>query len=134
MDICNNGTSDTLHFGLGRPPFTAPSELMVNVPNLIRTNEWCHIAAVTGPQGVQLYFNGGLLATDPYPGSFASLKGDAHNYLGRSNWKDPPYRDEDFDGQIGEVRVWKLARTAAQIHETMFQQLTGKEAGLVVEL
>jgi len=59
------------------------------MPNLIRTNEWCHIAAVTGPRGLQLYFNGGLVANNTYAGSFASLNGDAHNYLGRSNWNGP---------------------------------------------
>jgi len=26
MDVCNDGTSDSLHFGLGRPPFTQSSE------------------------------------------------------------------------------------------------------------
>jgi signal transduction histidine kinase/ligand-binding sensor domain-containing protein/DNA-binding response OmpR family regulator len=79
---------------------------------------------------VGLYFNGGLVATNEYTGSFASLNGDAHNYLGRSNWKDLPWRDADFEGQIGEVRVWKVARTEGQIRETMFRHLTGKEPGL----
>src|SRR5262249_27307850 len=55
---------------------------------------------------------------------------DPHNFLGRSNWKGSPGGDEDFDGQMAEVRVWNIARSEAQIRETMFQRLTGKEPGL----
>jgi len=133
MNLHNFNRSDTLRFGLSLPPFTKDSELLLTVSGLIRTNHWCHLAAVTGPQGVRLYYNGVLVATDAYSGSFASLGTNAHNYLGRSNWKDSGHGggDEDTDGQMDEVRVWKVARTEAQIRETMFQHLTGKESELV---
>ncbi len=35
-----------------------------------------------------------------------------------------------FPGQIDEVRVWSVARTAEQIREDMCKTLTGNEAGL----
>jgi len=38
--------------------------------------------------------------------------------------------DEDFHGQMDEVRVWKVALTEAQIRETMFQRLAGTESDL----
>ena len=47
-------------------------------------NEWGHIAAVSGPDGMKLYYNGKLAGTNDHKGSFATLKG-VHNYLGRSN-------------------------------------------------
>jgi hypothetical protein len=73
----------------------------------LRTNEWMHIAAVSGKQGMKLYLNGLLVGTSPYTGSFRSLDNNENNYLGRSNWNS----DEYFNGQMDEVRVWVTART-----------------------
>lgn len=36
-----------------------------------------------------------------------------------------------FEGQIADVRIWKVARAAADIKNSMHLQLTGKETGLV---
>jgi signal transduction histidine kinase/DNA-binding response OmpR family regulator/ligand-binding sensor domain-containing protein len=94
--------------------------------DLLRAGEWCHVAAVSGPGGMQLYFNGALVGRDEYPGSFAQMHKSATNFLGRSTWKG----DVDFRGQMDEVRVWNLRRTEAQIRENMFKSLTGNEAGL----
>jgi hypothetical protein len=75
---------------------------------------------------MQLYFNGALVGRHEYPGSFAQMAKSSMNFLGRSTWKG----DVDLRGQMGEVRVWKHRRTEAQIRETMFQKLTGREPGL----
>jgi len=131
MEICNEGTTDTLYFSLGRPPFTRESEIRLTVPGMIHTNEWCHLAVATGAQGVRLYFNGVLVATDEYSGSFSTINNGDHNYLGRSNWREGEFVDADFQGQMGEVRVWRVARTEAQIQENLTRQLTGKEPDLV---
>ena len=98
----------------------------IEVGNILKEREWCHIAAVTGPGGAKLYFNGTLVGTNPYTGSLSALKG-RHNYFGKSN-----YRDEDptFRGAMDEVRVWDHERTAEQIRENMFKTLTGSEKGL----
>jgi len=130
MHIDNQERTDTLRFGLGQPPFTFASELALDVPGLLQTNLWCHIAAVTGPQGVRIYFNGVLVITNAYTGSFAALGNDPYNYLGRSNWKGTAGGDEDFDGQMDEVRVWRVARTAEQIRDNMFKRLPGNKPGL----
>ena len=57
------------------------------VRNLLRTNQWCHIAAVTGKEGMKLYFNGMLVGSDSYSGSFAAIKNGEHNFLGRNYCK-----------------------------------------------
>ena len=98
--------------------------------NILRTNEWCHIALVTGKQGVKLYFDGMLVGTNAFTGSFSAIKNGEHNYLGRNNWKEQSRMSDDFHGQIDEVRVWRVARTAEEIRENLFQRLAGKEAGL----
>jgi signal transduction histidine kinase/CheY-like chemotaxis protein/ligand-binding sensor domain-containing protein len=93
----------------------------------LRTNQWMHIAAVSGKEGMKLYMNGLLIGTSPYTGSFRSIGDNENNYLGRSNWSS----DEYFHGQMDEVRVWVTARSQEQIQTNMFRRLTGKEAGLV---
>ncbi|OKH59771.1 hypothetical protein NIES2130_07415 [Scytonema sp. HK-05] len=37
----------------------------------------------------------------------------------------------NFKGQIANLRIWKIARTAEEIKNSMYLQLTGKEVGLV---
>lgn len=39
--------------------------------------------------------------------------------------------NDNFDGQIDEVRVWNYARTQSDIIENMNKQLTGNETGLI---
>ena len=98
------------------------------IPNLLRAQQWCHVAAVSGPGGMKLYLNGALAGTTNYTGSFAGLKNGNHFYLGQTvTTSDPP---TNFKGAIDEVRVWNVARTGEQIRDTMFQRLTGKEPGL----
>jgi PAS domain S-box-containing protein len=99
------------------------------VPSLLRTNEWYHVAAVSGPSGMRVYFNGTLVGTNAYTGSFAALKEGRLNRIGRTvteNDEDPP-----FQGQIDEVRIWSTERNADEIRNAMFRELTGAEPGLV---
>ena len=100
----------------------------VEIPNVLRTQQWCHVAAVSGPGGMKLFLNGALAGTNDYTGSFAGLKNGNRFYLGETvTTNDPP---SNFKGAIDEVRVWKVARTQAQVNETMFRRLTGTEPGL----
>ncbi|MCW5554051.1 MAG: response regulator [Verrucomicrobiae bacterium] len=138
MTVHNELQTGTLRVSLGRPPYTQASELVARAPDVLSSNGWYHIALVTGSGGVRLYLNGALVAQDEHTGSFASLNGGAHNYLGRSNWKGATSDqrgiaagDEDFDGQMDEVRVWNVQRTAPEIRDAMSRKLTGQEAGLV---
>src|SRR5215831_366159 len=78
-------------------PANAPRQVL-RVNGAVRTNEWLHIAAVSGPGGMKLYLNGQLAARTNYTGSFATITNDEHNLLGTGGWKNPT--DEDFDGQM----------------------------------
>ena len=96
--------------------------------DLIPRDEWFHFAAVSGPGGMKLYFNGSLVASNAYTGSIASLGNNARNTLGLGIPQNgsPVY----FDGQLDEMRVWKVMRTEQQIRDSMSRRLTGKEDGL----
>ncbi|HSU54797.1 MAG TPA: LamG-like jellyroll fold domain-containing protein, partial [Candidatus Dormibacteraeota bacterium] len=100
------------------------------VPGVLQSNQWYHIAAVSGPGGMKLYVNGALMATNGYSGSFARITQTGHNYLGKKN-RSSSTSDTCTDGQMAEVRIWNVERTAEQIRQQMSQQLTGREDGLV---
>ena len=125
LSIAANGL-DGLRFAIGDADHGSQSLL---VSFLLRTSKWCHVAAVSGKGGMRLYYNGVLAGTNSYTGSFAATKDGSLNRLGKTvvvtNETDLP-----FQGQIGETRVWKVARTEEQIRETMFRKLTGSEPGL----
>jgi PAS domain S-box-containing protein len=79
---------------------------------------------------MRLYVDGALSGTNTYPGSFAAVDNGTYAYLGRSTWS----LNEDaktFHGAMNEVRVWKAARSNAQIRENMFARLTGREPDLI---
>lgn len=104
---------------------------VIHIPEVIRVGEWCHLAAVMGPQGLRLYLNGVLVGTNSYTGSFKAIKSGARNFLGQNNWFEYDAAATTLDGQIDEVRVWSVARTSDQIQENMFKRMAGTEQGLV---
>lgn len=101
----------------------------IRVENLLQFREWIHLAAVTGSDGMKLYANGILVGTHPAQVSFADIPVTQTNVLGRGLVQNPG--DQDFHGQMDELRVWDHPRTEDQIRKTMFQRLSGKEEGLV---
>jgi signal transduction histidine kinase/DNA-binding response OmpR family regulator/ligand-binding sensor domain-containing protein len=129
MSIGTPGDSNTLWFVVAGPAGTLADLHQIHAPNLLVAGEWVHVAGVSGKAGMKLYFNGVLVGSDPYTGSFSGLKSGARFYVGeRLTPTDPPSK---FKGAIGEFRVWNRARTEAEIKADMFKSLTGNEAGLV---
>ena len=128
MYVTEDGATADLRFVIdeadGKPQQQIP------LKNVLRLNEWCHLAAVSGREGMKLYVNGLLLGTNAFQGSFRSVMNGDHNYLGRNNWKGY-FRGEDFRGCMDEIRVWRSARTQAQIRDNLFRRLTEKEDGLI---
>ncbi|WP_254173867.1 LamG domain-containing protein [Planktothrix pseudagardhii] len=88
-------------------------------------NTWIHVAVTydSSTQRMELYKNGQLIATSTNVPRLATSHPQivigAYNYGGL------------FKGSIAEVRIWKTARTAEDIKNSMYLQLTGKEVGLV---
>ncbi|MBI3414119.1 MAG: response regulator [Verrucomicrobia bacterium] len=127
MAVTISGSTTQLDFELWAP---ANFQHIVRAPSMVRPGEWCHIAAVSGKGGMKLYVNGTLVGENPFAGSFSGIGNGARNYLGRNNWKERLSAVGDLHGQMDEVRVWRTARTVAQIRDNMFKSLTGQEEGL----
>jgi hypothetical protein len=131
MAVINNAKTDDLRFNL-YPRFAKTDPAARNiiwVTNAIRVSEWMHLAAVSGPGGMQLYLNGRLVGQHTNTTSFAPLAENARFVLGHGLIKNPT--DQDFQGEMDEIRIWNYRRSAAQIRGDMFKQLRGNEPGLV---
>ena len=100
----------------------------LHVIGLLRTNEWCHLAAVVGPAGQRLYFNGRLVASNTVPLSFAQLRPGGKARLGRSVWEGSGELNKPLHGALAEVRLWSRERTQAEIDRDLYR-LLGSEVG-----
>mgnify|MGYP003384325531 CR=1 FL=1 len=94
------------------------------VPNVLTINKWNHIATTFDGTNYKLFVNG-------------IEKFDTTDLSGKSPNSTTIFRissntfNGEAAGKIDEVRVWNLARTPAQIRETMARALQGDESGLV---
>ncbi|HEX5222447.1 MAG TPA: LamG-like jellyroll fold domain-containing protein [Verrucomicrobiae bacterium] len=131
MSVFNHANSGDLRFNL-YPQFARNTPALMytaRTNGVLRTNEWVHIAAVSGPGGMLLYVNGVLAVRHTNEACLASIKAEQLNLLGRGLARNPD--DRDFFGQMDEVRVWNYRRSAEQIRDNMNRRLSGREEGLV---
>ena len=98
------------------------------LPDLLATDRWIHLAAVTGPSGVRLYYNGMLVGTNVYAGGLAGI-GAKDNSIGRSS--SSRSRPVYFQGEIDDVRIWGTERSASEIRESLFRVPAATEADLI---
>ncbi|MCE9615398.1 MAG: DUF2341 domain-containing protein [Lentisphaerae bacterium] len=86
---------------------------------LVRTNEWQHVAAVFIPgQGTRFYFNGEEFSTD----TIGSGGGSDNNIMIGSNPGPPDFGVTRFVGQLDEVSVATVARSANWMWATYMSQ------------
>jgi hypothetical protein len=83
---------------------------------------WHHVAATFGGGTRSILVDGVVLGSGPALGHNA---GSGNFQIGSANG------GEFFGGQMDEVRIWNVARSATQIQEAMRRQLFGNESGLV---
>ncbi len=92
---------------------------------------WHYIAATRAGTNISLYLDGHQLPATPSGNASPPL--DVNNSLrmviGATDQNQEPYNH--YTGLIGEVRVWSVARSQADLSSHMYTELTGNEAGLV---
>ena len=121
-DGSSSGLSITIGFGTGSSYVVAP--------NVIQNDTWMHVAVtlssvVAGTGQATIYINGQVRATN----SIVAPTNVSRRlcYLGKSTASWDPL----FKGRMAEVRVWRVARTAAEINRYKDARLSGSENGLV---
>jgi hypothetical protein len=93
----------------------------------LNDNTWHHVACVHDAvqDEISLYIDGNLEGITPYTGLGDITNADSLS-LGAG-----AKAESWFGGQLDEVRIWNVARSAADIQESMTKQLVGDENGLV---
>jgi uncharacterized repeat protein (TIGR02543 family) len=112
-----------VYFGLSVVP--QGTETGVKTTSIIPINTWTHLAGTYDGTNLKIYVNGVLENTVPTTGSIRTS--NLPLFMGKAPWTP----NNNLNGQMDEVRVWNVARTQAQIVETMKKSLVGNETGLV---
>nr|MBC7612603.1 hypothetical protein [Pseudopedobacter sp.] len=89
--------------------------------------KWYHFAAVYSSVGkyVKFYLNGNLIDTRTYTSAIATAANKAFSIGG---WAPG---NRYFNGNLDDLRIWNVARTAEQIKVSMNSTLQGNEIGLL---
>jgi hypothetical protein len=105
--------------------FVLANGTFLNALITIPLNTWTHIAAVYDGTNMYVYVNGNLIASQAAPASLPSGSPQINigSRVGAST--------ENFTGDIDDLRVWNIARTAEQINGSMNCELQGAESGLI---
>jgi hypothetical protein len=93
----------------------------------LELQRWRHVAAVASTNGMRLYLDGVLVATNTYAERLFSDGPVQQAFLGRAVFASI----DQFAGEMDAVHLWKTARTQDQIRADMSNDLTGREPGLV---
>jgi hypothetical protein len=101
------------------------STLVAQSTSDIPVGTWTHLAATYDGASVKIYVNGVLETTSSFTGNLNSASYDLKIGGGLTN------NTEYYSGDIGEVRLWKVARTASDIAANYQKQLFGNENDLV---
>ena len=104
------------------------------VDNNDYTGEWHHYAVVADGSNYLLYFDGVAVTATP-SGSHVNGRlgeyGDNFDTKGTVLLGDTETTDQEFDGQLDELRVWSAVRSQAEIQGSLYTPLVGNEANLV---
>ena len=112
----SNQTNIVAGFGDGTKWDEFTAEKVLNL------NQWNHVATTFDGNEYRLYVNGNLVNTAL---KFAGKKPAQTQQLSIGKV------DNNFQGQIDEVRLWNVARTYEEIQQSLLKQLKGDEQGLV---
>ena len=101
-------------------------------PGSITPNRWHHITGVIDSENnlMKIYIDGTLSNSSFFPGANGMYESFLPLRIGNSHEEERPTHSP-FNGQIDEVCVWNTALTDKQIQDSINQQLTGTEKGLV---
>jgi hypothetical protein len=89
---------------------------------------WYHLAYVVTANHYSIYVNGRLTGDrEIYPAGNPLLYDATHHLRLGIDRLD----EDDLDGNIAELRIWRTARTQAQIESNLNQSLKGDEPGLM---
>ena len=128
----NGGVAGNYWLGIdatGKPIFSREaSPWGVTATNALPVNEWHHIAATYDGAQTKIYVDGVLSNTTSAPLSINQNVSNIKVNIGAGLANNSPAYF--FKGELDEIRVWNVARTATQIQQNFNTTLQGNETGL----
>lgn len=90
---------------------------------------WMHFAVTFEAGGdMNAYINGELIHTQP-AGALPIVDNSEDLIVGIAPWDLSNFQ---YFGSMDEIRIWNVARTAQEIKDGMYMELTGSETGLMM--
>lgn len=99
----------------------------VATPANVNTGSWTHVAVTKDNSNVKLYINGSLAQS----GTVTNNVSVTNLVIGHFKYQNSLSASRGFPGEIDEVRVWNVVRSATDILNKKDNELTGSETGLV---
>jgi len=126
MWVYNNNAGRKVVFSIAST--SSPSNYITSGNGAFQDNEWTHFVGTYdkngGTNNMKIYINGKVIAAGTKTNQ---IRTGGTNYIGKYHWQNKG----NFNGTIDEVRIWNLARTAAEIRANMCKKLAGTESNLV---
>ncbi|WP_164021082.1 LamG domain-containing protein [Pyxidicoccus trucidator] len=96
-----------------------------NTPNgTVSWGQWQHVALTNDGVTAKTYVDGKELASGPVNGALVTFKDSV--WVGKVSPQGVPWK-----GEVAEIRVWKRARSAAEISGGMFERMAADRQDLV---
>lgn len=122
IDYVDVAGTKTLRFNRGR---ACVSNNFTSVATTLTSGIWYHIAMTYDGTNVRGYLDGTLVAGPTAQSGDGVSCGATGSGIGSLSGAG-----EYFDGDIDDVRIWTIVRTAAQISDNRSTELVGNETGL----
>lgn len=97
---------------------------------VVPVSEWSHLAVTYDGSTIRMYVNGVLDASWPASGTIG-INTEPLGIGGEGGSSSFPNDLYPFSGLISETRLWNYARSEEQVRDTMYQQITSMQPGLV---
>ena len=120
-----DGTSNQLNLQVNRGGSKVE---LTTTNNPIVLNTWQYFSVTIDPSGgAKIFLNGNIIAQDQNSAFVPNNVVRTQNFVGKSRWPDFPL----FQGQMGDLSVWKVALWPSEVMTGYTTGYTGNEPNLV---
>jgi len=117
----------------------------VTADNVLTVDAWNHVAVINSATGLAIFVNGAPAKLADAPVAGATPVQTAVTSIGaRAQWQAAQVRganevtaavtEDEYEGLMDELRIWKVALTAEQIAKYLYREIPAEEAAQLADL